>query len=105
LNRADGANSLGTNYRVNATDLARLLNDAGFANVEVGLQTFVDDVAGVDDLFAWSTSSSFGNFLSDLSSGERARVRERLGRKLEALRTGTGIQLERYLVFATARKP
>jgi ubiquinone/menaquinone biosynthesis C-methylase UbiE len=104
LNRADGSNSLGTNYRVNASDLGRLLNDAGFANVQVASHTIVDDVAGVDDLLAWSTSSSFGNFLSDLSSSERERVRVRLGRKLEALRTSAGIQLERYLVFATARK-
>lgn len=105
LDRADGANSLGTNYRVNTAELARLLNDAGFTNVEGTSHTIVDDVAGVDDLIAWSTSSSFGNFLSDLSGEERARVRERLGRKLEALRTGVGIKLERYLVFATARKP
>jgi hypothetical protein len=61
-------------------------------------------VEGVDDLIAWSTSSSFGNFLSDLSASERGRVREGLSRKLEALRTGAGLKLERHLVFATARK-
>ena len=104
LGRADGANALGTNYRVNAAELERLLRAAGFKDVDVKAHTFVDDVAGVDDLIAWSTSSSFGNFLSDLSPAEHARVRDRLERKLEAQRQNGVIQLERYLVFATARK-
>jgi arsenite methyltransferase len=104
LNKSDGANALGTNYRVTAAELTRLLKDAGFKDVDVKSHTFVDDVEGVDDLIAWSTSSSFGNFLSDLNHSERGRVRERLGSKLEALRTSSGIRLERHLVFATARK-
>jgi arsenite methyltransferase len=104
LSRSDGANSLGTNYRVSAAELASLLKDAGFTDVDVKSHTFVDDVEGVDDLIAWSTSSSFGNFLSDLSAAERGRVKDRLGRKLEGLRTPAGINLERHLVFATARK-
>jgi arsenite methyltransferase len=62
-------------------------------------------VSGADDLFAWSKSSSFGNFLSALKPAELSQVRERLSRKLDALRTSSGIQLERHLVFATARKP
>jgi arsenite methyltransferase len=104
LSRSDGANALGTNYRVTAGELARLLKDAGFEHVNVQSHTFVDDVSGVDDLIAWSTSSSFGNFLSDLSAPEHARVRARLEHKLEALRTNGSIRLERHLVFATARK-
>jgi len=67
--------------------------------------TFVDTLDGVDDLIAWSKSSSFGNFLSDLDPAELQRVRARLGQKLEAARTPDGIRLERYLVFATARRP
>jgi len=104
LSKSDGANALGTNYRVTAQELTKLLKEAGFKDVDVKSHTFVDAVEGVDDLIAWSTSSSFGNFLSDLSSSERSRVREGLSRKLEALRTGAGIKLERHLVFATARK-
>jgi ubiquinone/menaquinone biosynthesis C-methylase UbiE len=104
LNASGGANSLGTNYRVNAAEFVRLFGDAGFKNVQVSSHTIIDDVEGVDDLFAWSSSSSFGNFLSDVSQAERARVRERTSRKLEALRTAAGIKLERYLVFATAQK-
>jgi len=105
LQEAGAADSAGVNYRVNAGELERLLNEAGFRDVRVTPHTFVDQVSGVDDLFAWSKSSSFGNFLSDLEPAQLTRVRERLARKLEALRTPAGIALERYLVFATARKP
>jgi arsenite methyltransferase len=104
LNHAKAANALGTNYRVGADELAELLRAAGFVDVQVDSRTFVDTLTGVDDLFAWSQSSSFGNFLSDLTPDERDRVRSRLSQKLEARRTPRGILLERYLVFATARR-
>jgi arsenite methyltransferase len=99
------ASAFGTNYRVTGLELTRLLKEAGFEQVRLAAHTFVDDVAGVDDLIAWSTSSSFGNFLSDLDAAQHERVRARLASKLEALRTAAGINLERYLVFATAQKP
>lgn len=99
------ANTLGTSFRVNGIELAALLHAAGFRQIQVSAHTFVDDVAGIDDLFAWTASSSFGNFLSDLDAAQRTRVRDRLARKLEARRTPAGIELERYLVFATAFKP
>jgi arsenite methyltransferase len=105
LQKADAANALGINYRVNGAELERLLREAGFTDVRVTPHTFIDEVSGVDDLFAWSKSSSFGNFLSDLEPAQLTGVRERLSRKLEALRTPSGIKLERHLVFATARKP
>jgi hypothetical protein len=43
--------------------------------------------------------------LSDLDEQQRARVRTRLAHKLDRRRGPHGIQLERYLVFATAKKP
>jgi arsenite methyltransferase len=104
LERVDAANAAGANYRVNGAELERLLKEAGFQDIRVTPHTFVDEVSGVDDVFAWSKSSSFGNFLSDLEPAQLAGVRERLSRKLEALRTASGIKLERHLVFATARK-
>jgi len=104
LEQVHAAEALGTNYRVNAAELERLLEAAGFRDVRVTPHTFVDEVSGADDLFAWSKSSSFGNFLSDLDPAQLARVRARLSDKLEALRTPSGIRLDRYLVFATARK-
>jgi arsenite methyltransferase len=105
LSDVAAANGFGTNFRVTGPELQGLLRDAGFEELQVSPHTFVDDLAGVDDLIAWSTSSSFGNFLSDLDGEQRARVRDRLARKLETRRTKDGLRLERYLVFATARKP
>jgi arsenite methyltransferase len=104
LSHSKVASSLGTNYRVNEQELGELLSAAGFSDVRVEPHTFVDTLDGVDDLFAWSQSSSFGNFLSDLEPDERQRVRARLSAKLEERRTSRGILLERYLVFATGRR-
>jgi trans-aconitate methyltransferase len=104
LDNASAASGFGTNYRVNGAELVRLLEAAGFQQVRVVAHTFVDDVTGIDDLFAWSSSSSFGNFLSDLDASQRDRVRARLERTLEARRGPSGIKLERYLVFATGKK-
>jgi arsenite methyltransferase len=105
LSQVASVSSLGSSYRVNAQQLLWLLRDAGFVDVQVTAHTFVDDVAGADDLFAWSSNGSFGNVLADLGQHERFRVRERLTRKLEALRAPDHrIRLERYLVFATARR-
>lgn len=105
LTDAAAASGFGTNYRVSGADLTTLIGAAGFTHVEVKPHTFVDEVSGVDDLIAWSSSSSFGNFLSDLDAEQLTRVRARLTKKLDALRQGGVIKLERHLVFATATKP
>lgn len=86
-------------------DLHNLVLDAGFIDYRSELKTLVDHVRDVDHLIAWSSSSSFGNFLADLNPTDRATVRQSLARSIEPLRTPEGIRLERYLVFATARKP
>lgn len=105
LNQAAAASGFGTNYRVSARELSSLLTHAGFVDVQVKQHTFVDQVRDVDDLIAWSKSSSFGNFLSDLEPAQQTGVRARLADKLEARRGARGIELERYLVFANAKKP
>jgi arsenite methyltransferase len=99
------ASALGTNYRIDEDDLAELLRSTGFVDIEVTRHTFTDTLTGVDDLVSWSESSSFGNFLSDLQPEERSRVRRRLEKKLETLRTSAGIRLERYLVFGIGENP
>jgi arsenite methyltransferase len=104
LTHAKVASAFGTNFRVGGQELAELVAAAGFVDVDVQSHTFVDTLEGVDELMAWSKSSSFGNFLADLDAGELQRVRARLSQKLESARTPEGIQLERYLVFATARR-
>jgi ubiquinone/menaquinone biosynthesis C-methylase UbiE len=106
LGEVAAASGLGTNFRVTASELERLLQEAGFESVRVTARTFVDELSNVEDLFAWSKSSSFGNFLSDVEPHDLPRVRARLAAELESRRGGGGkIQLERYLVFATGQKP
>ena len=105
LNDEAAASGFGTNFRVNGAELEGLLLEAGFADVRVVARTFVDELAGVDDLLSWSKSSSFGNFLSGVTANDLARLKSRLTADLEARRRNGKIQLERYLVFAVARKP
>jgi arsenite methyltransferase len=104
ITHVGAASAFGSNYRVSHSELERLLSDAGFSGISVASHTFVDDVQGIDDLFAWSSSSSFGNFLSDLTREQRGRIRDRLGVELERRRGPSGIQLQRHLVFGTARR-
>ena len=85
--------------------LGNLLTEAGFAFPAIETRTLVDVFPDVDTLIAWSSSSSFGNFLVGLSAAARAAVRTALPHVLAAKVTRDGIRLERYLLFATARKP
>lgn len=104
LHAAARNSALGTRYRVNARALSRLLKDAGLVNTQIQAHTFVDAIGDVDDIFAWSQSSSFGNFLYGLSDDDRQRVRACLAKKLERMRHNQEVELERYLVFASAQK-
>ena len=56
-------------------------------------------------MLGWASSSTFGNFLNGMSNADRGRFVKVLGRLLEVKRGPNGIRLERYLNFATARKP
>jgi arsenite methyltransferase len=102
---ADSVNTHGPPFRINASGLRALLEQAGFVAVQVSNQVAVDVMADVDAYLSWMRSSTFGNFLLDLSSADSERARALLEAELEALRTPEGIPLERYLVFATAQKP
>jgi ubiquinone/menaquinone biosynthesis C-methylase UbiE len=92
-------------HRVDADRLGALLAQAGFGGIEVATHTFYDQLQDVDELIAWSRSSSFGNWLSDLDPGQRDQVRARLAERLEPLRQGDSLTLKRHLVFASARRP
>lgn len=105
LGDAGAASAFGTTYRVDGEVLGQLLHEAGFIDVAVQEHTFVDTLSGVDDLLSWSQSSSFGNFLAGATPVEVQRLRAQLALELETFRTPRGIRLERYLVFATARRP
>jgi hypothetical protein len=95
---------------VSGDELNEQMKAAGFVECVGELRTFIDTFADVDALLTWSSSSTFGNFLVDVPAADRARVRGALSRLLEPKRASPqgiqqGIQLERYLTFATARKP
>src|SRR6266508_4101335 len=64
-----------------------------------------DQAIDVATLIAWSKSSAFGNFLIGVSAADQRAIRDALSRLVEWKITPHGIQLERYLLFATARKP
>jgi SAM-dependent methyltransferase len=91
---------------ISGDELKEHLIAAGFVCYEGALRTLVDVFPDADALFAWSRSSTFGNFLADLSPGDQARVRDAFGGLLEPkYLSPEGICLKRHLTFATARKP
>ncbi|HKP57956.1 MAG TPA: methyltransferase domain-containing protein [Polyangiales bacterium] len=102
---ASSVNTHGPPFRVNASTLGELLQQAGFVDVRVWNHVAVDIMSDTDEYVEWMRSSTFGNFLLDVSSPDRERARALLEQKLEALRTPAGIPLERYLAFAAAQKP
>lgn len=92
-------------FGLSSAALRGLLATAGFISHALEVRTLVDIFRDADALIAWSNSSAFGNFLIGVSEADRAAVRTALPHLLESKITPEGIRLERYLLFATARKP
>ncbi|MDQ8024344.1 MAG: methyltransferase domain-containing protein [Moraxellaceae bacterium] len=90
---------------VSNAELQSLLTAAGFVDYQGDTRTIVDDVPDAADLLAWSRSSSFGNAQVSFHGDEQARFVAAVNRRLETFRSAEGIRLERYLIFATARRP
>jgi arsenite methyltransferase len=90
---------------VSEAELMKQISAAGFVGGASEQRTFVDTFPEVEAVIGWASSSTFGNFLKGTSDAERRRLVETLGRLLEVKRGPDGIRLERYLTFATARKP
>jgi SAM-dependent methyltransferase len=87
-------------------ELEALVTATGFVAYKVELRTCVSFYRDADALLASLSSSGFGNFLVNLPEVGRARIRDALQRLLEPKRLASeGIRLERYMAFATARKP
>jgi arsenite methyltransferase len=86
-------------------ELAEQISAAGFIGTLSEQRTFVDTFPDMAAALGWASSSTFGNFLNGVSNVDRARIVETLGPLLEVKRAPEGIRLERYLTFATARKP
>lgn len=85
--------------------LKMLVTRAGFADCHCSEQTIRDQHSDVESVIEWSASSQFGNFVSSLEQEDFTRFRRALVKLIEARQTSAGIQLERYLVFITARRP
>lgn len=90
---------------ISEAELTAQLRAARFVGAHSEQRSFVNSFPGVEAVLGWASSSTFGNFLSGISNADRARIVEALGRLLEVKRGPDGIRLERYLSFATARKP
>ena len=86
-------------------ELKVLMAAAGLIECRGEDLTFVDLFLDGDELWAWASNSTFGNFLVDLGNTDRLHIRKALERLVEPKRTSQGIRLERYLAFATAHKP
>ena len=87
-------------------DLEVLVTGAGFVAYEGESRTFINFYQDADALLASLNSGTFGNLLVNVSERSRIHVRDALDLLLELKRLdGEGIRLERYLIFATARKP
>jgi ubiquinone/menaquinone biosynthesis C-methylase UbiE len=90
---------------ISAAELTEQITAAGFIDVLSEQRTFVDIFPDLEAVLGWASSSTFGNFLNGMSNADRGRFVKVLGRLLEVKRGQDGIRLERYLNFATARKP
>ncbi len=91
--------------KLSAPEQEALFIEAGLRPVSLEIRTFVDYFSDVDSVYAFSSASSFGNFLQGVAPENRSRVKETLSIELEKLRTQDGIRLERHLIFAVAEKP
>jgi arsenite methyltransferase len=84
--------------------LKELFAAAGFIDYRSDLRSLVDIHPDASSLLKWSEASAFGNFLDGFSQSESDQVRATFARLVEAKRTPEGLQLNRYLRFAFARK-
>ena len=85
-------------------DLRTLVTNAGFIDCHSSEHTISDRHSDPESVIKWSASSQFGNFVAGLQENDFTRFRRALFKLLEARQTADGIQLERYMVFITARR-
>ncbi|TJZ69367.1 class I SAM-dependent methyltransferase [Chitiniphilus eburneus] len=103
LGRATSSGS--TPFRVSHAELARQLEEGGFFIDEIRLRRFPDHFPNVDAVLAFSSASSFGNFLGDFVPEVRAQLLPALRQALQELATPNGLLLHRNLHFALAHRP
>ena len=84
--------------------LHQQLEAAGFIDVAVEEQTFLDHFADLAAVLEWNESSFFGNFLQGSSPSQNPELWAEMERTLERLRQPAGIELERYLFLVRPTK-
>jgi ubiquinone/menaquinone biosynthesis C-methylase UbiE len=99
------ASLFGSPHRVTSAQLRSQLESAGFRVSSLDVRSAVDINRSAQEIFDFSESSSFGNFLSNLPREEATEIRLALSEELENLRTGEGIPLDRHNIVAIAEKP
>lgn len=109
LKRAPYSNVLGAaditpGLGLTATELIKLLSEAGFAVKEVQVKGFPHIQATAADVFRHSEASSFGNYLSQVPDTLREQAKAEIAVELEKLRTKEGIRWSQYMLFAVAKK-
>lgn len=91
-------------YRVTAPQLQGLLEGAGLEAEQLDTRNFIDYFQNGEEIFAYSASSSFGNFLKEIPAEHVAAARQALLEELESQRGEHGIAYRRHTLFAIARK-
>lgn len=91
-------------FKLSISETRDLLNQTGFDVVSSEIKTFVDYFDEPHTVIDFSTSSSFGNFLSTLPGLIKNQALVTIQLALEEFRTPKGIQLARNLIFTHAIK-
>jgi arsenite methyltransferase len=92
-------------HNVSAGELARLLEESGFAIDSLEVQAHQSLHASARAAIEFAQASSFGNFLGRLPEALRESAREQIEAELEALRTPRGIPQSGARIVAIAHKP
>lgn len=95
----------GSPHRVTSSELRGQLETAGFRVSSIDVRSKVDYNQSAQEIFDFSESSSFGNFLTSLPKDEADDIRLALSEEFEQLRTSEGIPLDRHNIVAIAIKP
>lgn len=90
---------------VNRKELEELLTGAGFGDVNIFTLEEKHYYSSPEEFFGFIEASSFGNFLRQVPDRIRPKVLEDMGKELENMRTGKGIELTSNTMYAIARKP
>jgi ubiquinone/menaquinone biosynthesis C-methylase UbiE len=104
FNRFTTAASHSPQFKLSISDTRDLLNEAGFDVVSSEIKTFVDYFDESHTVIDFSSSSSFGNFLSTLPELIKTQALVTIQLALEEFRTPKGIELARNLIFTHAVK-